>query len=392
MAREHHKLTALFVQRAKLGKTYADGGNLYLQVNSTGGKYWIYRYMADGVANTMSIGPARLISLSEAREEAVSLSRMRLKGLDPKDSRAKAVAAPGPIVPTFRAMAEEYISAHAPGWRSAKHADQWRSTLAAHVFGSFGDLPVDQIGVTEVIAVLKPIWSTKTTTADRIRQRIEAILDSAKALGYRKDENPARWKGGLKSLLPPKSRVQKTRHFSALHYRDLPKFMLRLSSVSGYSSLALQFLVLTATRTSETLLARWDEIDLKHKTWTIPAKRTKTNQDHVVPLSARAMAILKRTPRMSGNPFVFPGRRKGKPLSNMALLTLRNRLQMPHITVHGFRSTFRDWAAANNYPRELAEMALSHAVGSKVEAAYLRDRLVENRREMMTVWSNFASK
>lgn len=391
MSRRLHQLTALTVTKAKAGRTLADGGNLYLQVNKSGAKYWIYRYMTAGKAKVYTIGTARLIPLADARQKATTLSLLRFEGVDPIIQRTATKAAAVVVQPTFRALAEDYIETHAAGWRNTKHAAQWTATLEQHVYPAMADTPADQVDRKLVLQVLRPIWTTIPTTASRVRQRIEAVLDFANGLGYRTQENPARWKGGLKAVLPLKSKVRKVRHFPALPHQEAPEVMRTLKRRDSLSSSALRFLILTATRTSETLLAEWTEIDLKKETWTIPSSRTKTHQDHTVPLSPQAVEILKHGTRVADSPYVFAHVNNGKPLSNMALLALRDRIGLQHITVHGFRSTFRNWAAENGYSRELAEMALSHAVRDKVEAAYLRTRMVECRRPLMAAWADFCN-
>jgi integrase len=339
----------------------------------------------------MGLGSAELVSLADAREKALAARKLLLNGVDPieekKAARASAAleAAKGM---TFESCAEAYIEAHKAEWRNAKHANQWGSTLKAYVYPIFGDLPVSRIDVGLVMKALEPIWTAKTETANRLRGRIEAVLDWATVRGYRQGDNPARWRGHLDSLLPRRAKVQKVEHHAALPYAEVGAFMEALRQQEGLSALALEFLILTATRTSETIGATWSEFDLDAATWTIPAKRIKAGKEHRVPLSPAALAIVKRMCELRSGEFVFPGGKRGRPLSNMALLKLLERMGRDDLTAHGFRSTFRDWAAERtNFPREVAEMALAHAVGDKVEAAYRRGDLFQKRRHLMEAWA-----
>jgi integrase len=393
MARVIGRLTALEVSRARAKGTYADGGGLYLQVGPTGAKSWIYRYMLNGRAREMGLGPEHIISLSEARKKAAECRRLRLEGIDPIDARraerdAERIAAASAI--TVKVCAERYMAAHKAGWRNAKHADQWSNTLETYAYPVIGDLPVQSVEVGHVMKILEPIWGTKTETASRVRGRIEAVLDWATARGFRRGENPARWRGHLENLLPKRSKVQKVEHHAALPYADIGSFMEELRQHDGAAAAALELLILTATRTSETVAARWHEINLGTGTWTIPAERTKARKEHRVPLSQPAVAVLRRMAEVRHGDYVFPGGKQGKPLSNMALLKLLQRMGRTDLTAHGFRSTFRDWAAERtNYPRDVAEMALAHTVKDKVEAAYRRGDLFEKRRRLMSDWARF---
>ena len=273
----------------------------------------------------------------------------------------------------------------------AKHGNQWRNTLATYVYPLIGALSVQQIDAGLVVRVLEPIWTTKAETAGRVRQRIEAVLDSATARGHRSGENPARWRGHLENLLPALSKVKRVQHHPALPYTEIGAFMAELRQQAGLVARAMELLILTATRTSEAIAARWSEIDLEQKIWTIPAERIKAGREHRIPLSPAAVALLRQLAETKVNEFVFPGR-PGKPLSNGALLALLRRMTGSDLTTHGFRSTFRDWAAEQtNFPRDVAEMALSHAIGDKVEAAYRRGDLLEKRRRMMEAWAAFAA-
>ena len=277
---------------------------------------------------------------------------------------------------TFRQCAERYVAAHEPAWKNSKHKAQWRATLGTYCYPVFGDVAVGAIDVGLVTKALEPIWTTKPETAGRVRGRMEAILDWATVRGYRTGDNPARWKGHLDKLLPARGKVRRVKHHAALPYPEVPAFVPLLREREGLSARALEFVILTAARTSEAIGARWSEIDLANKVWTIPRDRMKGGREHRVPLSDRAIEIIASLPREAE--YVFPGARAGKPLSNMALLTTLRRMGRGDLTAHGFRSTFRDWAAeTTGFPSDVVEMALAHAVSSKVEAAYRRGDLFE---------------
>jgi integrase len=400
MARTTGRLTALKVEKAKQSGMYADGGGLYLQI-SEGGASWIYRYMLGGRAREMGLGPLALFGLSDARAKALDARRLRHEGIDPiearKAQRLRARLDAAKTI-TFTECAEAYIKAHRAGWRNGKHAAQWEATLATYAEPVIGALPVQAIDTALVLKVLEPIWTAKPETASRVRGRIESILDMAKVRGYRTGENPARWRGHLDKLLPARSKVRKVEHHAALPYAELPGFLIALREQEGIATRALEFTVLTAARTGETIGARWSEFDHLDKTWTIPAERMKAGKEHRVPLSARGLAILQEMQALrpagdANDSFVFPGGKIGKPLSNMAFLMLLRRMKREDLTAHGFRSTFRDWAAeCTNFPSEVVEMALAHAVGDKVEAAYRRGDLFEKRRRVMNAWAEFCAK
>lgn len=386
------KLTAIMVSKVKEKGCYPDGGNLYLQVSATGTKSWLFRYMINGKAKNMGLGALNAVSLAEAREKAADCRRLIASGIDPqaeKKARAEKAKLEEAKAMSFEQCAAAYIGTHKAGWKNAKHTLQWESTLATYVYPVFGKLPVQEVDVALVMKVLEPIWKTKTETATRVRGRIESILDWANSREYRTGENPARWRGKLENLLPAPSKIKKVLHQPALPYSQVGSFMERLGAIEGLSAMALQVTILTATRTSETLNARWNEIDLKNKVWVIPAERIKTGKEHRIPLSEAVLKILRRLHEARINDYVFPSN-KGKPLSNMAMMMLVRRMGMEDITVHGFRSTFRDWCAEQtNYPREVAEAALSHAVENKVEAAYRRGDLFEKRKALMAEWARY---
>jgi integrase len=335
------------------------------------------------------------VSLKEARDKALVLRKLRVDGRDPLEertaSRLAATAARAKAM-TFEECARAYIAAHSAGWRNPKHAAQWPSSLEAYVFPVFGTLPVQSVDVGLVMKVLGPIWTVKPETASRVRGRIESVLDWATASGYRAGENPARWRGHLENLLPKRSKVARVEHHAALSYDDLPLFMAELRALQGVTAKALEFLILTAARTGEVLNAVWPEIDLANRLWTIPAERMKAGREHRVPLSDRAVAILEEMAESREGAFVFPGARAGRPLSNAALGMLLRRIGRNTITAHGFRSSFADWCAERtSFPAEAREMALSHTVGDKVEAAYRRGDMLEKRRQLAAAWSRFCS-
>jgi integrase len=394
MPRAANRLSSLTVTRTTKPGLYADGGGLYLQITAAGVKSWLFRYMRAGKARGMGLGPVHTIGLAEARARALDCRRQLLDGIDPIDSRNAERAAQQieqAAEMTFKQCAEKYIEAHRAGWKSAKHADQWTNTLTTYADPVFNSQPVSAIDTTLVMKVLEPIWATKTETASRVRGRIESVLDWATVRGYRTGENPARLKGHLDTLLPKRSRVQKIVHHPALPYSDVAAFIKTLQSQEGIAARALEFLILTATRTNEVIGATWSEFDLDEGVWTIPAERMKMRKEHRVPLSARAIAIVKAQEDVKRGDYVFPGARDKKPLSNMAMLQLLERMKHDDITVHGFRSTFRDWAGeTTHYPREVCEAALAHGIKDKAEAAYARGDLFAKRASLMEDWAEFA--
>jgi len=395
MARAANKLTAMAVQKLKEPGRYADGNGLYLQVGPTGGKSWLFRYTLRGKAREMGLGAVGVLSLADARDVASSVRRTLAAGADPlevREAEKRRQAAEASNGMTFAECASAYIEAHKPGWRSEKHAAQWPSTIKTYAEPVFGAEPVQAINLDMVLKALEPIWQTKPETATRLRGRIEAILDWAAVRGYRPTDNPARWKGHLNKLLPSRSKVQRIQHHAALPYEEIGTFMAELRQRKEGAARALELTILTASRTSEVLNATWDEFDLEGRVWCIPGKRMKSGKDHRVPLSDAAMVILTEMAKVSLGAFVFPGRRRGRPLSNMVFLQLMKRMGRADLTAHGFRSTFRDWAAERTaFAREVAEMALAHTIGDKVEAAYRRGDLFEKRRELTEAWSNFCT-
>jgi integrase len=399
MAQKIQRLTALAVNHASTPGLYADGAGLYLRVGRGGAKSWALRYMLKGKPREMGLGALTKVSLADARKKASDARLLLSDGRDPLTQRqeeerqrvaAEKLATARAI--TFDKCADAYVSAHEIAWKNEKHRQQWRNTLTTYASPVFGSVSVQDIDTDHVMRAIEPIWTTKTETARRVRGRIEVILDWAKVRGYRTGENPARWRGHLNHLLPARSKVRTVKHHAALPYTEIPAFMKELREIEGTSAAALEFLILTAARTSEVIYARWPEIDLKNHVWTVPAKRMKGSREHRVPLSASATAVLKRMKRLKGD-YVFPGRTADSPLSNMALLMTLGRMNRGDITSHGFRSTFRDWAAERtNFPSEVVEMALAHAVESKTEAAYRRTDLFDKRQRLMEVWAEYIGK
>jgi integrase len=388
------KLTSLSVRQARRRGLYGDGGGLFLQVSESGAKSWVFRFKNADRLRVMGLGPAHTITLVEARDRARECRKLRLDGIDPIEARraerTKAKLDAAKAV-TFAECADAYITAHKAGWRNPKHAAQWPATLAAYVNPTFGELPVQAIDTALVMKVLEQIWTEKPETASRVRGRIESILDWARARSYREGENPARWRGHLENLLPSRSKVRRVKHHAALPYSELSAFMLALRQQEGVVVRALEFTILTAARTGEVIGARWEEISIAERLWTVPAERMKVGQEHRVPLSGRALEIGEEMQAIGGN-FIFPSGKRGKPLSNMAMTMVLRRMGHGDRTVHGFRSTFRDWAAERtNFPAEVAEMALAHAVSDRVEAAYRRGDLFEKRRALAEAWGKFCA-
>lgn len=343
----------------------------------------------------MGLGPVDLVTLAEARELARERRKLVLAGVDPIARRRTAQASARSTGMTFAEVAALYIAAHRDGWRNAKHAAQWASTLDTYC-AALQAMPVSRVDTGAVMRAIEPIWTAKPETASRVRGRIESVLDYATSRGWRAGDNPARWRGQVQNLLPSRAKVARVQHHAALPWSEVGRFMAELAGQRGVAARALAFTILTACRTSEAVGARWSEVDLLAGAWTIPGRRMKGGRDHRVPLSAPALAVLRdldasRETRADG--FVFPGAALDKPLSTAAMSMLLRRMNRPDITVHGFRSTFRDWVARRtNHPRELAEAALAHVVRDKVEAAYQRSDIFERRRPLMAEWAAFCGR
>lgn len=377
---------------------HSDGGGLYLQVTegSDGAprKSWLFRYAVAGRERQMGLGPLSDVPLAQARNRATAARELRREGKDPiverEAARATASLAATKVM-SFDDCATAYIAAHRAGWRNVKHASQWTNTIATYCSPVFGKLPVQLVDVGLLMKVVEPLWTSKSETAGRLRGRIERILDWAKVRGYRDGENPARWRGHIDQLLPARGKVARVKHHAALPYSELPVFMAQLKDRDAVAARALEFAILTAARTGEVIGAKWDELDLIERVWSIPAERMKGGREHRVPLSGAAMEIVQHMSTIRQNDHVFPGDRRDA-LSNMALLMLLRRMDRTDITAHGFRSTFRDWVEEQtDSPRAVAEMALSHAIGSAVEAAYRRGDLLEKRRPLMKRWAEYCT-
>lgn len=386
------KLSVRKVQTATPGK-YTDGDGLHLEVRSTGLRKWKYRYTINGRRREMHVGTYPYMSLAEARETRDEHRKTVRQGIDPIELRANPPAVPEQA-PRFTSCAAGFIRSKRRGWKNRKHARQWVATLKTYARPIIGDTPVDEITTDDIERVLLPIWHSKTETAKRVQTRIENVLDYAAAKKMRDPMNPARWRGHLDKILPRPTAVTSVQNHPSMPFTDVPAFMAELAGQEGTAPLALRWLILTATRTSEVLGARWDEID--GDVWTIPAERMKAKREHRVPLPPQALQLLTLLPQVARNPYLFPGKIDRKPLSNMALLKVMRGLgfggkgQRGPFVPHGFRSSFRDWSGeSTNYPRDVCEMALAHTVKDKVEAAYRRGDLFLKRRAMMADWSRF---
>ncbi|UXB22755.1 integrase arm-type DNA-binding domain-containing protein [Stenotrophomonas maltophilia] len=382
-----NRLTAKRVATIAEPGYHPDGGGLYLQVTASGAKSWVFRYRFEGKRPEMGLGPLHVIGLAEAREAAGAARKMVQSGQDPLAVRRAAAVATASI-PTFWEAATAYIAEREAGWTNPKHAGQWTSTLETYAKPVLGDLRVDRVDTDHILAVLRPIWTSKTETASRVRQRIEAVLDSVTVQKKRTGENPARWRGHLALILPKPTAVTKVENFAALPYAELPAFMAELRSRHGEAARALEFTILTAARTGMTLGASPREVDLAAGTWTVPWERMKGKVEHTIPLAWQALAIV--GPRMD-RPLLFPTDLSNKVLSENAMLALLKRMGFGHITVHGFRSTFKDWASeTSDFPDDLSEAALAHQIRDKAKAAYKRGTMLEKRRVLMRAWADFA--
>lgn len=382
--RSLYKLTA--TQAAKLTKPgrHSDGGGLYLSIDANGRKRWVFMYTRSGKRVELGLGGRRDLSLADARKEAATLRAMLAVGANPKVERAR-----DDTVQTFGACADAYVEAMRPSWRNAKHAAQWKMTLTKYA-APIRERAVKDITTQDVVNVLQPLWVRTPETAERLRGRIENVLDAAKAKGLRTGDNPARWRGHLNRLLPKRQRLTRGRH-AALSYEAAPEFMASLRMRTAMAARALEFLILTGARSGEVLGATWDEIDLRKEIWTIPAKRMKAGREHRVPLCGRAMKIIAERSEAGGVGHIFPRTSSALPLSSMAMAMLLRRMEQG-VTVHGFRSTFRDWTSERTgFSHEVCEMALAHTIANKTEAAYRRGDLFEKRRKLMEAWSGYCA-
>lgn len=396
MAKALNWLSARAVATTAKPGRHADGGGLYLQVGKSGAKSWLFMFKRDGRQREMGLGSLADVTLAQAREKAAEARRLRAEGKDPLDEKRASAASHGgdaPAVPTFGAFADAHVAEIEAGFSNSKHRAQWRMTLGDAYCALIRCKRVDEVTTDDVLGILRPIWLAKAETASRVRGRIEAVLDAAKATGLRSGDNPAQWRGHLAKLLPRRQKLARGHH-KAAPYAAVPAIMERLAAVEGMGALALRLAVLTAARSGEVREATWSEIDLEAKVWTVPAKRMKARREHRVPLSPPAMATLGAVAPLrpadgGGSALVFPGTKKGSPLSVMAMTMVLRRLKVD-ATVHGFRSAFRDWAAEEtDHPREVAEAALAHVVGDAVERAYRRGDALEKRRLLMGDWAAF---
>ena len=389
-----HRLKALTISRTLKRGYYADGGGLYLQVTASGSKSWVFRYRSKGHLREQGLGSAKSVCLADARLLAAEARKLIAHGQDPISFRRGKQAA-GRLEAaqrvTFKECTEAYIASNSSAWRNPKHRQQWSSTLATYANPTMGDVSVKDIDTNLIVRALDPIWSAKPTTASRVRGRIETILDWATVREFRTGANPARWKGHLDKILPAHRKFVAVKHHAALPYSELPAFIRDLRKQEGVAALALEFTILTAARTSEAIGATWPEIDIENSMWIIPATRMKAHRGHRVPLASEVHSLLHHAREFGDSQFLFPNvRNMTKPISNMAMLSLLHRMSRTDITAHGFRSTFRDWAAeTTDFPNEVVEMAIAHTVSDKVEAAYRRGDLLEKRRRLMADWAGY---
>jgi len=392
-----YKLSAIGVKKNTRKGKYSDGvNNLYLEIKASGSKSWIFRYTIYGKRKEMGLGAFPAIELKEAREVAAGLYKA-IKAdptHDPIIERKKAVAKAKleqqENQVTFKWCAEQFIESKAPEWNNKKSPQQWTNTLTTYAYPFIGDYPVKEINTELIMRVLKPIWTTKTETATRIRGRIENILSWAAVQGYRANDNPALWKGHLENLLPKPNKVKKVKPHKALPYKEINTFISELRSHKTMSAFALEVLILTATRTSEVTGALWQEIDFDAGVWAIPADRMKADKEHSIPLSSRALEIIQQLYEVRTSEYIFQGGRVGKGLSNAAMDKLLQVSMKYDVTVHGFRSTFRDWTAEETtYPNELCEMAMAHTIKNQAEAAYRRGDMLKKRMQLMEDWQKY---
>ena len=391
--RESDRLVPRIIGTLKEPGLYPDGHGLYLLIGPNGARSWIFRYKFHKRRHEMGLGGFPMVSLAEARDLAKGHRRQLHDGFNPLEQRraqkqaAKLEAAKRM---TFKQCAETYIAETSPAWKNRKHAAQWSSTLEAYAYPVFGDLPVQAIDTSVVVTALRAIWQAKPETASRLRGRIERILDYARVSGYRTGENPAHWRGHLDKILQHRSKLRRTKHHAALPYNEMASFMRALQDQDSAAARALEFTILTASRTNEVRGARFDEVDFAAKEWAIPGRRTKSGKPHRVPLSPEALHSIETMKKVSSGPHIFAGAGKGGAMGGMAMLQLLKRMGRSDLTVHGFRSTFRDWVAEQtSFPSFVAEAALAHVIADKVEAAYRRGELMQKRRKLMDAWASY---
>jgi integrase len=396
MASRINKLSGVVLSRLIKPGLYGDGGGLWLQVSGTTARSWVFRYAIRGKRHQMGLGSINTIDLATARAKARVCRQLLLDGKDPLSERRGANAAHALREAkriTFDQCAAAYIDAHRGTWKNPKHVTQWENTIATYASPLIGSLAVADVETDLVVKVLSPIWRNKTETAVRLRGRIECVLDWATVSKFRHGDNPARWKGHLENLLANPNKIAPVKNHPALPWREIGSFIADLRGREGVAARATEFAILTACRSGEVRGATWEEFDMEAKLWTIPAKRMKAGREHRVPLSTAAMALLASIPRAGA--FVFPGRDLDTPLSDMSLTAVLRRMGRGDITVHGFRSTFRDWCAeyeSNSFSREVCEHALAHSLPDKTEAAYQRGDLLEKRVRLMQAWTDYCYK
>ncbi|KAB1078366.1 tyrosine-type recombinase/integrase [Methylobacterium soli] len=388
------KLTAKLIENLKEPGKYEDGDGLRLVVGKGASRKWVLRYRFGQQRREMGLGSYPAVSLKAARDASAALRAQLVQRVDPLAAKQAEEEAQRLVVAktwTFEECAKEYISAHSLGWKNEKHRQQWPNTLATYAYPVIGSKPVQEVTTADVLAILKPIWMSKTETASRVRNRIELVLDAAKAQGYRSGENPALWRGHLDKLLPRRSKARAVTHRPAMPWDEVPAFVRLLETKRSGAARALRFTILTARRSTEVLHATWSEFDLKARVWTIPGQRMKAGKPHRVPLTEAMLAVLELQ-RGHDDVWVFPGWRLGRPFSNMAMVKVMRDAALGHFVPHGFRSTFRDWAAeCTHFPSEVVEMALAHTIENRVEAAYRRGDLFEKRRTLMEVWTAYST-
>lgn len=385
-----NRLSVKWIESAKREPGYyADGGGLWLRVTPTKTRSWIFRYTRAGKTHDIGLGAYLNVSLELARSKAAETRAALGRGDDPMALRAASKAQAASRM-TFRQCAENYIEANRAGWKNAKHGDQWASTLENYAYPVIGQLDVSHVDTPHILKILEPIWSTKNETASRVRGRVERILAWATTRKLRKGDNPARWTHHLDTILPAPSKVKKAGHHEALPYRETNSFVQSLRGQPGVASRALEFTILTVARTNEVIGAKWSEIDMDQAVWTIPAERMKAKKEHRIPLTPRALEILEEMQQLREGEFLFPGWKEKTGLSNNAMLKLLKRMSRGDLTVHGFRSTFRDWAGEDSgHPREVIEHAMAHQLKDKSEAAYARGTLFDKRRSLMADWDQY---
>ena len=393
MARVLHRLTPITLKRNSAPGYYGDGGGLYFQVAPAGTKSWIFRFSMLGRRREMGLGSFPTVSLADAREAASIARKLVSVGKDPIEERQsnraqkKLDAARGI---SWDSALTQFLDSHEDGWKNKKHRQQWRNTLDTYAKDVLGALPIASIGQSQISKILDPIWNEKPETASRVRGRIERILDWARVRGYREGENPARWRGHLDKVYPARAKVRKVKHHAAVPIDDLPKIYGQLTKAKGIAAKALRFVILTAARPGEAVGGLWPEVDKRSALWTIPPERMKADREHRVTLSREALAILDEMTEVKSDNFVFPGHKEGRPLSLTALSKALKAAGGGEATVHGMRSTFKDWASERtSYPSEVSEMALAHSIGDKVEAAYRRGELLKKRAALLQQWATF---